>query len=233
MQNFDQASLVFAVTLYFLGFVPLVSNLLMRCALLPLEVRRKSTHISMSIGGVLSLRLFQSWHMAILPFVLIAIIANVFWMPLKRWFTKSLDRRDNSGLQRQAIFVPLSFIAAIGICWGLGGYHARQHAAVGILAMLIGDAAAAIVGTKWGKTHYTSRYLDATKTLEGSVAMVVGAWLGIQIAHLSLGTWSAGVMLTGFVLSVLAAFIEAVSKWGTDTITVSVPTSVFSWLLSL
>jgi dolichol kinase len=233
VQVLYQSLLAVAVLLYFLCVVPLIANVLARWTSLPPEVRRKSTHISMAIGSIFVFKLFQSWYIAILPFVLMAIIANLLWALLGRWFTKSFDQSTYSGFQRQAIFLPFSFITLIGICWGLGGYHSRQHAIVGILCMLIGDSAAAIVGTRWGKTHYTSKYFDPAKTVEGSAAMVVGAWLGIQAAHLSLGTWSLDAMLTGFGLAVLAAFIEAISRWGTDAVTVSVPTGVLSLLMSL
>jgi phytol kinase len=93
--------------------------------------------------------------------------------------------------------------------------------AAGILPMAYGDAAASLIGEKYGKRKYK---LVAAKTLEGSMAMFL---VSLFVLTLSLAFFSIlypfsalNRLLASFGVAVIAALVEGVSPLGFDNLTV-------------
>jgi phytol kinase len=93
--------------------------------------------------------------------------------------------------------------------------------AVGVLTMAYGDAAASIVGQRYGKNKY---HIFAWKSLEGSIAMFVINLLALlgSLAFFSAFYPIQVLSKTGVILGVsgVAALVEGLSPLGFDNLTV-------------
>lgn len=119
----------------------------------------------------------------------------------------------------------------IAIFWGcLGAEH--LYIAVGaIMAWGPGDAVAAIVGKKMGKHKLKGKYIEGTKSVEGSVGMAITSFLCLLpvLLFMSLLPWYASVILA-LAIAPIASLTELFTKGGWDTVTVP---AVVSLILSL
>lgn len=100
----------------------------------------------------------------------------------------------------------------------------RASAVAGILSMAWGDAAASWIGRRAGR--HVHRWAGHTRTLEGSMAMLVGSWLAILCAFSVFGpapdpslVWAALLAAAG------ATALEAISPWGVDDLLVPLGTA--------
>ncbi|MGF3522601.1 MAG: diacylglycerol/polyprenol kinase family protein [Candidatus Bathyarchaeia archaeon] len=93
--------------------------------------------------------------------------------------------------------------------------------AAGVLPMAYGDAAAALIGEKYGKTQY---HVFAKKSLEGSAAMLLASFLSVEVSLLFFSTLYALPLLPLTAAALAAALVataaEALSPLGFDNITV-------------
>jgi dolichol kinase len=91
---------------------------------------------------------------------------------------------------------------------------------VAVLFVALADGMAAVVGKKWGK-KYTYRIGSTTKTVVGSLAYIVFAYVCLGIGYLIGGKEVLQVNhLTVYILlPLISAMLEAVSPYGTDNIT--------------
>lgn len=143
---------------------------------------------------------------------------------------EALARESDHPHRSLFVLVPLATTAVGGLASAL---LVGPYAVVGYLAAGWGDAAGEPVGARWGRHPYRVPSLAgvaATRTLEGSGAVLVVSALGSAVALASLGLgpsvwWVAGVC------GVAAAGVEAVSNHGLDNLTVQVVPSVVAWLL--
>lgn len=105
--------------------------------------------------------------------------------------------------------------------------------AAGILPMAYGDASAAIVGEKYGKTEYQ---VFAKKSLEGSAAMFLASFLSLE-ASLFFFVYLYSLPILALTLAALGAALtvtlaEALSPLGFDNITVPILGALVFLLLS-
>jgi phytol kinase len=93
--------------------------------------------------------------------------------------------------------------------------------AAGVLPMAYGDAAAALVGEKYGKRQY---HFFAKKSIEGSAAMFFASFLSIEASLLFFSTLYPlplfTLTLVASVVALLVALAEALSPLGFDNLTV-------------
>ena len=107
-----------------------------------------------------------------------------------------------------------------------------QYAAIGVLTMTWGDGMAALVGQRFGQHPY--QIWGEKKSWEGSLAMLVVSYVVCASVLLvvqgpTLATWT--VAGAG---AVAATTLEAVSKYGTDNLTVPLGTAAICyWLIGL
>ncbi|MCX8151324.1 MAG: SEC59/DGK1/VTE5 family protein [Candidatus Bathyarchaeota archaeon] len=93
--------------------------------------------------------------------------------------------------------------------------------AAGVLPMAYGDASAAIIGEKYGKTQYR---VFTKKSLEGSAAMFLASFLSIEASLLLFSTLYVLPLFTlttaALAVAIVATIAEALSPLGVDNITV-------------
>ena len=145
-------------------------------------------------------------------------------------FYEALARESDRPHRTLFIVIPLFTTAAGGL---MSALLVGPYASVGYLAAGWGDAAGEPVGARWGRHEYRVPSLagvPAHRTLEGSAAVFLVAWLGSAIALWSLGAASEALSV-GLACGVAAAVVEAGSNHGLDNFTVQVAASLTAmWL---
>jgi len=127
------------------------------------------------------------------------------------------------------LFGLMALLIAIFWCC-LGAEH--LYIAVGaIMAWGPGDAVAAIVGKKMGKHKLKGKYIEGTKSVEGSVGMAITSFLCLLpvLLFMSLLPWYTSVIFA-LAIAPAASLTELFTKGGWDTVTVP---AVVSLILSL
>ena len=153
-------------------------------------------------------------------------------------------RGDGSGLYealardtdrpRRTLFivVPLVTTAVGGL---LSALVAGPLAAVGYLVAGWGDAVGEPAGARWGRHRYKVPSLGgvpATRSWEGSAAVLVASWLAATAALAGLGAPLPTAAGLAAVVAVGSTAVEALSPHGTDNLTVQFVASLLAlWLV--
>ena len=105
--------------------------------------------------------------------------------------------------------------------------------AAGILPMAYGDAAASIVGERYGRTKYK---ITTKKSVEGSAAMFVVSFLSLSIGLILYSAFYSFTVFDRFVgvllTALMATLIEGLSPLGFDNLTVPVISALTFLVLS-
>jgi phytol kinase len=177
----------------------------------PPELSRKVVHVGVGFWALPTALLFASpWWAAAVPGLFVILNAISYRYRLLGVIEEA--GRGSPG----TIYFPLSFSLLILCLWPLEGGRAASVA--GLFAMGFGDAAASVVGRRWGRHPY--RLGGALKSWEGSAA-----FLGVTFLAVLLGTWP----LVGRLLAAPAAatalggsLAEAPAGRGLDNLTVPI-----------
>ncbi len=170
------------------------------------EFTRKFIHIAVGMISVPTVIWYQHLAWAVIPplaFVLINYADYRFGI-IQAMMSSN---RSNLG----TVYFPLSFAVILVLFWG------RPHLVVAaMMPMTWGDALAAVVGQRFGRTQY--RVLGHTRTLEGSATMFL---ISVIAVFLALGPLPIGArLLVALTMGFSAMLAEAVSPWGIDNLTV-------------
>jgi len=158
------------------------------------------------------------WHAAVCSLVFAIIVYPLLcWFEHYKGFSQLTTERKKGELKESLLLVFTMFAVVISICWGW--LNDRYLVLASVYAWGFGDAAAALIGKKWGKHKIHFGHTDHHKSLEGSTAMFLVSLISVAIILIFRG----GLHIAGyFVIPVLTAFISAVSelysKEGHDTV---------------
>lgn len=198
--------------------------LLVYCfASLPKEVFRKLLHMVALFSAPIIMRVAGSWQVAVATLVL---FGAVVWPILALGeripqYAEIFVQRRTHEVRRSLLILFWGDAAIVAWCWGLCGKP--QVAVAAILMWGFGDAAAALVGKRWGTHHVSLPLADRKKTWEGSAAM-----LCVQLA---VGLITLGPSLPMALAAVAGTYVELISHGGYDTITVPVANAAVLLLL--
>ena len=161
------------------------------------------------------------------PFIVVTFLASPY-SPFKTVGErmKELSNITEEGHQLGLVFYAISYTSLAALF-----ASKAQIIAAGILPMAYGDAAASIVGERFGKKKYS---LVAQKSLEGSAAMFVFSFISVAASmfffsflyHFAL----IDKIVAALAASAVATAVEAFSPMGFDNLTVPV-VSVLVFLL--
>ncbi|MCB9104568.1 MAG: hypothetical protein H6633_10040 [Anaerolineales bacterium] len=113
-----------------------------------------------------------------------------------------------------AVIGEIYFVGGVATLFFLTGDDPLRFS-IPILLLALADAAAALVGIRYGRRHYTT--FDGDKTLEGSLAFLVTAFFCIQVPLLLFSPLqSVETLLIALLLSLLLMMVEAVAWRGLD-----------------
>lgn len=118
-----------------------------------------------------------------------------------------------------SLFVLMTVL--IVIFWGIFG---REHLFIAIGAIMAwgpGDAVAAIVGKEYGKHKLQGKYIEGTKSVEGSIGMAITSFVCLLPVLLTMSVlpWYVAVIVS-LIIAPIASLTELFTKGGWDTVTV-------------
>jgi phytol kinase len=179
---------------------------------LGVEFTRKIVHVGVGIWVVPTLLLFEDWRIAAIPpasFVLVNLLSYRF-----RIF-RAIEGAERTNIG--TVLFPASFVVLLAAFWGR-----PEIVSGGILVLALGDAAAALVGRRFGRRRY--RVGSAVRSVEGSSAMALASLVALIIA---MAVFRPHVPLAALVgVALWATLIEALSLFGTDNVLVPVGTAL-------
>jgi uncharacterized protein (TIGR00297 family) len=185
------------------------------------ETARKIIHVSVGFWVFGTLALFESPAWALVP-PLTASVGN--WVIHRKRLLKSVEAEpDNLG----TVWFPLSFAALLWFAW-----DKPSAVAGGIMAMAVGDAAASVVGRRFGRTPYET-VGGERKSLEGSMAMLASTFAAV----LAVLWWIPGVdesaprVPLAFLCAVVATCVEAFGTKGRDNLLVPLAAGAVLYLV--
>lgn len=182
---------------------------------------RKLLHSAAFLSPVVMMLLTDSWLAAALALVLFAAVVYPVLAFAERFkgFSSLLTEKRKGEIKNSLLLLFLSAAAIVGIFWGFLGQ--MYIASAGILMWGFGDAAAALVGKRFGRHRTGLKLADPEKTWEGTAAMfAVSFIIGTVVLLLMSGTPWYYCLAAAAVTSVFGAYTELISKGGNDTVTV-------------
>ena len=204
-----------AVSYAYVFAVIALGELLRRLGRRRTEFTRKFIHVGVGMWVVGTVLLFETWYLALIPpatFVLINALS--YWRGAIK--AMELEGRGNLG----TIYFPIAFAAVIYYFWSQPVLMVTS-----LMPMTWGDAMAATVGQRYGHYRYTIR--GRTRSLEGSLAMLLWGWIATSLALLimpylvgkPLIDWILA-LIYGAAVALVCTLVEALSPWGIDNLTV-------------
>lgn len=191
-----------------------------RCFIrIPHELFRKILHGILLGSLFLFAFAFETWWISALEAVVFAGVVYPILMFFERFksFSELTTERKKGELKTSLLLVFFMFAAVITICWGWMGD--KYLALASVSAWGFGDAAAAMVGKRFGKHKITWKYTDGKKCFEGSSAMFVTSLISVAVILIIRGGLPvAGYIVIPIVVALISAFAELYSKEGMDTV---------------
>ncbi len=186
---------------------------------IPDELFRKILHCIL-LGSLLSFVFaFETWWMSAVTAVVFAVVVYPILAFFERYktFSELTTERKKGELKNSLLLVFGMFAVVISICWGWLGD--KYLVLASIYAWGFGDAAAALIGTKYGKHKIKWKYIDGKKSVEGSVAMFITSLVSVAVILGCRGGMSViGYILVSTITAIVSAFAELYSKDGMDTV---------------
>ena len=132
-------------------------------------------------------------------------------------FSSFVNERKEGEFKSSMIFAVGMMAFSTLVCWGI--FNDRYLVLASVYAWGIGDAFAALVGTRFGNRNITWKFADNKKTVEGSVAMFICAWISVFVILILRG--GTNIVISA-VIALLVALVctvtEMCAKNGLDTI---------------
>lgn len=177
------------------------------------EVYRKLIHLSSLWMPVLILLLPRWWCFTIFTVLLAGSVLVEYgyhrrWAviyPLYHFFFGKMLRSKPPGVEFQFSGGP-PVLAAAAMCTLL--FSRPSYMFCALTVMLLSDAAAALVGRRWGQTKFKNG-----KSMEGSLAFILVGWLTIILTGIF-----AGFTGREFAFGLAAVFLAAVAECHTKTL---------------
>ena len=202
----------------------------------PQGFTRKCVHVGAGLWVWAQLALFEHWYIGLIPFATFIVLNYLFY---RQQVFKAVDSASSTP---GTVYFALSITVLYGLLWRTGGQLDRAPVATAaVMAMTLGDAAASIVGERWGRRGYT--IFGAHRTWLGSAAMAVFSLAGIAFTLLvlpgsalspgSVPLGAAGALGQAVAATIVAVLAEAVSPAGTDNLSVPLATGLSLFLMSL
>ncbi len=189
---------------------------------LPKELFRKLIHFVSFSSVIVMIYAAKEWiAAAIIPIMVIAINYPGLCISSKNpKFTATMSERRPGELKSSLFQLYGTMAGIIAICWGL--FDRKELAIASILMWGFGDAAAALIGKRFGR-HKVLRFkhVDHKKSWEGTAAMSVVAFIFGVGSLVIVG--NVPIMYCIPVIAVaaaMAAITELITNNGYDTVTV-------------
>lgn len=171
---------------------------------------RKLVHVVAGLSPLyVTLVATHRWA-GLLPYALTLGANGLLW---RRGTARALGNMETPGI----VYFPLAQLLLLGLLWWPGSAADRLPAALaGLLVLALGDAAAALVGQRFGRHPY--HLLGSRRSWEGSGAMFLVSALVVGLVLQATGGGPRPLLAAGVALA--ATLAEALSPAGSDNLTV-------------
>jgi len=185
------------------------------------EVFRKTLHMVLLCSLLLGVYAFKTWWVSAcvaVAFILLVYPALTVAETCIRSYHSALTQRKRGELKTSLVVVFGMFAVLVTVCWGLLGDKLLVLACV--FAWGFGDAAAALVGKRFGRHALTGRYIEGRKSLEGTLAMfAVSFYTVLTVLLCRGGLYWYGYVPISVTTAAVCAVVELYTRNGMDTIT--------------
>ena len=211
----------FLVYMFSLAGVVFLIN---RIFALPKELFRKLLHFIAFSSVIVMIYAAKNWISASLVpvFVIMLMYPGLSLAEKDKRFTELVVERRKGELKSSLLQLFGTIALIITISWGFLGH--KELAVAAILMWGFGDAAAALIGKRFGK-HKVLRFkhVDHKKSWEGTAAMSIVAFaFGIASLMIIGNIPIVYCVIAVIIAAPLAAITELVTKNGYDTVTVPI-----------
>ena len=195
---------------------------------IPDELFRKLLHAILLGSLPVFLFSFCKWWHAVLFCIIFATAVYPILMLFEKHkdYSRTVTERKKGELKSSLLVVFAMFAIVITVCWG--AFADKWLAMASVYAWGVGDAAAALIGKKFGK----HKIAGMKKSYEGSFAMLFCAFVSSLIFLICRGgmEWYA-YAITSLAVGAAATATELYTPGGLDTITC--PLSAMTVMLPL
>ena len=165
----------------------------------------------------------QTWWIAVAVevFFLVLVVAVLLLCERFAFYQKLFVEKGKHEVIFSFVGLFLLISVLLAVFWGVFGAD-RIYVAIGaIMAWGPGDAVAAIVGKRFGKHKLQGKFIEGTKSVEGTVAMAITSFVCLLAVLLLMSSlpWYVCVMLA-LSTAPISALTELFTKGGWDTVTV-------------
>ena len=182
---------------------------------------RKLLHFGILLMIFILLYVFEVWWHAVVTCALIAALIFPLLHFAERFqpYAVLLVQRRPNEIKWNTLQMFAAFGIVIAVSQGVFGSCALAVASLFVWGF--GDAAAALIGKRFGRHKLRGRMIEGTKSVEGSAAMAVTAFLICAAVLLceNRDPWPVSV-LAAAATAVVSSVVELYTKSGADTITV-------------
>ena len=190
---------------------------------MPREVFRKLLHAVAFCSGVVLAYSADDWRAAAIACALFAVAVYPVLALAERWrgYADIFNQRRSGEVKTSLLLLFGVSAVAIAFCWGAAGQRVLVLAT--LLTWGFGDAAAGLVGRRYGRRPVGLPLADPKKTREGTLAFAGVAFVTCCVTLAFASGYPVAAILAGSAFSALVgAYVEAVSRNGIDTVTVPV-----------
>ncbi|MBR3935204.1 MAG: phosphatidate cytidylyltransferase [Oscillospiraceae bacterium] len=186
---------------------------------IPDEIFRKILHFVLLGSFFVLLVSYPTWQSTALAAIIFAIVVYpiLFFAERLKKYSEFTTERKSGELKQSLLLVYSMFAVVVTVCCGI--FDDKFLALASFYAWGIGDAVAALIGTKYGKHKISLPGLDGKKSYEGSFSMFFSSFVTVLII-LSLrgGMELISLIITAFAVGFVSAVSELYSKNGNDTV---------------
>jgi phytol kinase len=197
-----------ALSFAWVGLVIVAGETFRRAGGFAPDLTRKIVHVGVAAWALPTALWFDSpWWAAACPLVFVVLNALSY-----RWRLMAVIEEEGRG-NPGTIYFPIAFALLILVLWPAEG---RAASVAGLYAMGFGDAAASIIGRRWGRHRYAGG--GSPKSWEGSAAMFTFSFAFILLGTEPLVPGLAWI--PSLAAAVAGTLAEAPAGRGLDNLTV-------------
>ena len=208
------------IVLLFFAICVVIVGLLRTFTKIEDEIFRKLLHCILLWSLVIWTFTFETWYLAALSALAFAGICYPALSIMGKipGFSKFMNERKGGEMKKSLILVFVMYAIVATFSWGMMGE--RMIAMASIFAWGYGDAAAALIGKRFGKHKITAGHVEGKKSIEGTVAMYLVSFGTVLLILLVRGgmPWYAYGIVAG-ITAIVSSSVELFSVQGRDTIT--------------
>lgn len=222
----DVISAIVSILIYFI--VCATSAILLRVLTkIEDEVFRKLLHMILLGSLFVWMEAFPTWQSAAASaLIFAALVYPILWFAERfKGYSKLVTERKSGELKSSLLVVFFMYAVVVAICWGW--FDDRMLALASIYAWGFGDAAAALVGKRFGKHKIGGKIIQGRKSFEGTTAMFIVSLISVfTILTLRGGLMWYETLVISVVVAAVSAVVELYTLNGIDTITCPVAAMV-------